>query len=86
MRKSKLHLAVTPGLAGPATHNGGGILWRIAAQRFGGRLNPGHQLRVAQQVGDPVLRQPGLPRAKHFARAAQLEIPLRDDKAVICVA
>jgi hypothetical protein len=44
-----------------------------------------HELGVANEVRDAIVRQAGLACAEQFTRPAQLEVTLCDDKTVIGV-
>jgi hypothetical protein len=58
----------------------------IARYSLRDELNPGHQLCIANEVGDAIVGQARLARAQQFAGTAQLEVALRDDEAVVGVA
>src|SRR5580693_7522406 len=60
----------------------GGAADGIGLEPLGRRLHARQEVRVAHQIRDAQLREPGLARAEELARAAQLEVAARDLEAV----
>jgi hypothetical protein len=81
----KSDLSVSSGVAQPASDDRSRVAGCGSPYGFGRALNIGHELGITNEVGDPVFRQARLPRAEHLARATQLQVTLRYDKAIVGV-
>src|SRR5579862_5267995 len=72
---------VTLVAADPAQRQGGAADG-IGLEPLGRRLHARQEVRIAHQIRNAQLRQPGLARAEELARAAQLQVAARDLEAI----